>query len=295
MEELKLHEEKKSYKDLKNRYDTLIGIDSQKNALLFNLKLILDTESLAKWKKKHHPKGLPLLEKHFHFSPLLILSGDVGCGKSELANCITGPLSEKLGGKTVRSFSTPSDVRGSGKVGELSARITDAFKEAKRLLKSGEKGILILDEADDLATSRDQEQAHHEDKAGVNALIKEIDRLGKGDTNLAVILITNRSGIMDPAVLRRATKEIVFGRPAEKEVKEIIQYLLRGVKSSERDINGLVAHCMTRTPLFSYSNFFARIAIQAIRTAYQTNTSFSFKILEEIIIATDPSPTIIEA
>jgi SpoVK/Ycf46/Vps4 family AAA+-type ATPase len=294
MGELKLNQNKASYKSLEDRYDKLIGLDVQKEALLFNLKLILDNESLNDWKKKHHPKGLSFLDQHFRFSPLLILSGEVGCGKTELANCIAGPLVHQLGGKTVKIFSTPSDLRGSGLVGQLSARITSSFEQAKKELHKGEKGILILDEADDIATARDQEQAHHEDKAGVNALIKEIDRLGKDDSNLAVILISNRSDIMDPAILRRATQEITFRRPLEAEVKEIIQYLLKGIDASAKEVEGLVAHCMTRSPLFSYSDFFNRIGIQAIRTAYQNNRAFSFKLLEETIITTNPSPTIIK-
>jgi hypothetical protein len=39
------------------------------------------------------------------------------------------------------------------------------------------RAILVIDEADDLATGRGQTQAHHEDRAGVNVLIKQINQL----------------------------------------------------------------------------------------------------------------------
>lgn len=295
MAELKLIPNKDSYKNLEDRYNKLIGLDEQKADLLFNLKLILDTKSLNKWETKHHPKGLSFLNQHFRFSPLLILSGEVGCGKTELANCIAGPLVNELGGKTVRTFSTPSDVRGGGLVGQLSSRITESFDQMKKELKKGEKGILILDEADDLATSRDQQQAHHEDKAGVNALVKEIDNLGKNDFDFAVILISNRSDVMDPAILRRAIIEVFFDRPLKEDVKKIIEYLLDGTNSSFHDINRLVEYCITRSPLFSFSDFFNRIGTQVIKTAYQTDQAFSFKLLEETIFKTKPSPTIIKS
>ena len=37
--------------------------------------------------------------------------------------------------------------------------------------------FLILDEADSIAATRETEQSHHEDKAGVNTLIQKIDQV----------------------------------------------------------------------------------------------------------------------
>ncbi|MGG2362463.1 AAA family ATPase, partial [Salmonella enterica] len=88
------------------------------------------------------------------------------------------------------------------RVVEISNRITEAFTQAKSKVKGHDIGILIIDEADDLATDREQNQAHHEDRTGLNVLIKQIDTVGREKSNLAVILITNRLKVLDPAVVR---------------------------------------------------------------------------------------------
>ena len=58
--------------------------------------------------------------------PLIILSGEVGCGKTELANSIASPLAKKLD-IIIKTYETPSNIRGSGRVGEISSRITGNF------------------------------------------------------------------------------------------------------------------------------------------------------------------------
>ncbi len=42
-----------------------------------------------------------------------------------------------------------------------------------------------------------------EDRAGVNAFIQDVDRIGNSRLPAAVIMCTNRRGSLDPAVRRR--------------------------------------------------------------------------------------------
>ena len=74
-----------------------------------------------------------------------------GVGKTALAHAIGTPLAKALN-KRVHSFETPSDIRGTGRVGEISSRITEAFTKAKTLMKGDDVGIFIIDEADDLCS-----------------------------------------------------------------------------------------------------------------------------------------------
>ena len=73
--------------------------------------------------------------------------------------------------------------------------------------------VLVIDEADALAQSREMAQMHHEDRAGVNALIRGIDELAGRRLPIAVVLCTNRPDAIDPAVRRRAAEIFRFERP----------------------------------------------------------------------------------
>ena len=69
-------------------------------------------------------------------------------------------------------------ARGTGAVGEMTRRLGDAFDEVVsrgRRMPTGHALILVIDEADAIAQSRELGQMHHEDRAGVNALIRGID------------------------------------------------------------------------------------------------------------------------
>lgn len=91
--------------------------------------------------------------------------------------------------------------------------------------------MLIIDEGDDLGTSRSQMQAHHEDRAGLNVLIKEIDRLVRERVPIAVLLITNRFQALDAALVRRG-HVVRFTRPNASARRALFKHLLEGVSYS---------------------------------------------------------------
>ena len=293
MEPVVLRETKHPHREMQSRYDSLIGLEEQKNQLLHHLTLILDKKALDNWHQKHHQGKLNLLKNALRATPLILLAGDVGCGKTELAACIGSPLSKALGDKTIRVFETPSDIRGGGLVGELSARITAAFRQVSSRMKPQDYGVLIIDEADDMATDRDQQQAHHEDRAGVNALIKKLDKLEKEKASVAVLFITNRVRVMDPAILRRASAEVHFSRSKQFGVREVLEHLLGDVQVESERLKQLTETCLSKQPLYSYADFFTRIIRQAFLLARQKDIPYSVDVLEEAIEKVNPSPQIL--
>lgn len=270
-------------------YDGLIAIDEQKEALLNSLELFLNKGKIESWQKQHHPKGLHFLNELNNGTPLIILSGDVGCGKTALAQSIGTPLGKLLEGQVI-IFETPSNIRGAGRVGEISNRITDAFEQVKSKLSSGQTGILIIDEADDLATDRDQNQAHHEDRAGLNVLIKQIDLITREKIALAVILITNRLKVLDPAVIRRAAQIIEFRRPDSQARKLVFKYLFKDSELSEKDFDELVNVSTHPIVPYSFSDLIQKAGRQALFNAIQTDKPFSKNIYSETIKSIKPSP-----
>jgi hypothetical protein len=146
-------------------------------------------------------------------------------------------------------FPLSLSTRGQGRVGEMTHLLAAAFDhtvaEAGKLkTRSGAaRGALILlvDEADALAQSRESAQMHHEDRAGVNAFIRGIDRLGNGRLPVAVIMCTNRIGALDPAVRRRAADILAFDRPNEALRHEVLAEPLNRFGFSQEQIGAIVA------------------------------------------------------
>lgn len=289
MNELELIETKHPDKAARIRFDELVGIDSQKEQLLEELHLILDPTLVETWAKKHHPKGLALAERIAHRSPLVLLEGDVGCGKTALAGSVGSPLVDRLGGERVVTLETPSNIRGTGLVGELSARITAAFTQAKSRIGRG-YGLLIIDEGDDLGTQRAQMQAHHEDRAGLNVLIKQIDLLQRAEVRLAVILITNRADVLDAALVRRASLRLRFDRPNAHVRRELFEHLLHGIAPSKRELDELVEVSERRGAPFSHSDLVLRVVSAALRHALRENQPLSVDYVMEALRTTEPSP-----
>ena len=147
--------------------------------------------------------------------------GDVGCGKSALAESIADPVAREQRIQ-ITLFPMSLSARGQGRVGEMTRLLSTAFdytySEAKKLACENGEGsrgavILLIDEADALAQSREAAQMHHEDRVGVNALIRGVDRLAKSRLPVAVIMCTNRLDALDSAIRRRAADTLAFYRP----------------------------------------------------------------------------------
>jgi SpoVK/Ycf46/Vps4 family AAA+-type ATPase len=288
MSELRLLETVHPTKEGMKDYDALLGIDDIKDALVDELTLILDRDRLAAWSKKHHPNSLGIVARARSKAPLILLSGDVGCGKTALASCVASAVAKVLDHR-IACLETPSDIRGSGLVGELSTNVTEAFTQAKAKADQVGRGILVIDEADDLATRRGQMQAHHEDRAGVNVLIKQIDQLSKAKTPMAVIMITNREDVLDPAVVRRAALRLHFHRPNDDARAAVFRHILEGTDASDSELRELVK-LTVKTPPYTFSDITDRIVRLALRRAWKSNQAFGPALLKAAIAEVEPSP-----
>lgn len=281
------HPNKQAGKD----FEDLFGIDLIKDELLRSLLLMLDSQRLDRWVEKHHPKTGDFLKDLIGNQKLAILAGEVGCGKTMLANSIGTPLAKKLDGK-VLCLESPTNIRGQGMVGELSARITSLFDQAKSKVSNGKYGLLIIDEADDLATSRSQMQAHHEDRAGVNVLARQIDSLSKEPSHLAVILISNRLSALDPAILRRSATTLNFERPNAEIRRNLFIHLFKKLdfKSSDLKISDLVEITERNSLRFTYSDILKKGLKTALVTAVENEKPLTPLLLKDVLSKMQPTP-----
>lgn len=216
---------------LDRQYENLVGLDDTKAALAKQAALLLSPGLLDAWSEEYHGAVIPAVERFHHRPPLILFEGDVGTGKTSLAESFGSSIArtEKISIKVMHLSLT---ARGRGAVGEMTQLITKAFDAVVTEIGSADVGsgskpgravILVIDEADALAQSREFEQMHHEDRAGVNALIRGIDRLTNRDLPVLVVMCTNRVGSIDPAILRRAAARFSFARPNETQRRQVFE------------------------------------------------------------------------
>jgi SpoVK/Ycf46/Vps4 family AAA+-type ATPase len=262
--------------EAQRRYASLFGFEVIKERLVKEAIIRLMPDRLADWSHRHHGSMVPAAAALLDRPPVFILAGDVGTGKTALAETFGDPLARALG-LPVFAYRLSLAARGSGLVGEITTLVRDAFAtvgdEAKRATRTGKTRsafILLIDEADSLAQSRQQEQMHHEDRAGVNALIRGIDELARDRLPAIIVLCTNRLDAIDPAVQRRSAEPFLFTRPNAAQREAVLRTYTVGTDASDADIAELVALTGPGdgTPGFTYSDLTQRLVPTAVLTAF---------------------------
>lgn len=229
--------------DIQDRLNALVGLDNYKERLAKVLAVLIHPASLENWGKKHHKEAKRWLDLMQRRPPLVVLEGDVGCGKTELATTI-GDLVAREQKVEITLLPISLKTRGHGMVGQMTQLLSAAFDhtaDVAKKLKSDKKNrgavIMLIDEADSLATTRSGQQMHQEDKVGVNVLLRGIDRLANEKLPAAVIMCTNRLGALDPAVKRRSAELLRFKRPEETQRRTLLEPILSelGIKKNTID------------------------------------------------------------
>lgn len=284
--------------DAKRRLARLVGIDDAKERLAKVLAVLVNPAGPKGWAEKFHNGAPTLLDYLTRRPPLVILSGDVGTGKTELAETIGDAVarSEHI---EVTLFPMSLSTRGSGRVGEMTKLVSAAFdtviEHGKKLARDDKKAtggaILLIDEGDALTQSRESEQMHHEDRAGVNAFIRGIDRLSSKHYPVAVVLCTNRIGSIDPAVLRRAAEVFRFYRPNPEQRKSVLGVALVEAGFDTKQIDHVVKLTGEdgEKPGFTYSDLTQRLLPLLVLDAYPSK-AISFARATELIKGMEPTP-----
>jgi AAA+ superfamily predicted ATPase len=286
--------------DMQDRFNMLVGLNEQKDKLKKILSLLVNPGGMESWIKKHHPAAKQVINIVLRRPPLIVLAGDVGSGKSELAFTIGDAVArqEKI---SITLLPVSLSTRGSGRVGQMTQLISAAFEhtieKAKKL--KGQSGnargavILLVDEADALAQSRENSQMHHEDKAGVNAFIRGVDSLGNGKLPAAVIMCTNRIGALDPAIKRRAAEILYFKRADKNERHAVLDGPLQELGFSKKDIEEIVEITGKQNGYdygFTFSDLTQRLIPSIVLDAYPDDkvSAARAKELAKSIIPTSP-------
>ncbi len=263
--------------DMERQFNELVGLDAVKGLLIKEGRLLLNPGLLDEWSRRHHRRQLPCVRAFQRRPPLILFSGDVGTGKTTLADSFGDAIarSERI---KIRVFRLSLITRGRGAVGEMTALISRAFEEVEAVAVKGcdrakkvqAAVILVIDEADALAESRAGEQMHHEDRAGVNALIRGIDRFTRKRLPVLIVLSTNRHEAIDPAVLRRAAVHHRFDRPSLEQRAHVLRMALDGALTDPevRDLAEVMGPTRSRRYGYTFSDITQRFLPSLLLEAF---------------------------
>lgn len=258
------------------RYDRLVGLDELKLRLRKEAILLADPRRLQTWADTFHGGPVAALDLFADRAPLFVFAGDVGSGKSALAESFGCDLADQLD-LPVFLYRLKLATRGSGLVGEMTALIGDAFShlQAAGRRAAGTRGVnsvlvLVVDEADALVQSREAQQMHHEDRAGVDAFLAGIDSLAGAQIPVLVVLCTNRVGALDPAVMRRAAATFTFTRPDDQQRHAVLTQALHGTAVRPETVDKLVTITgpSTGRPGYTFSDLTQRLVPAAVLRAF---------------------------
>ena len=274
--------------DADRRYHQLVGLDDTKTRLAKEGELILQPALIEQWSKGHHGSVLAAVRRMEDRAPLFVFEGDVGSGKTTLAETFASDIARQHR-VSVKVHRLSLRARGTGAVGEMTRLLGAAFDfvlgEARKH-RTNRPTLLVVDEADAIAQSREAGHMHHEDRAGVNALIRGIDALtNERKLGVIVVLCTNRADAIDPAVRRRAAASFQFGRPDNSQRQAMLAELFAEARFSEAEIRKLVAATgptPDRPYGYTHSDIVNRLVPAAILAAYPDRPLTGAVVLDQI-------------
>lgn len=227
---------------VRRRYESLVGLDEYKDRLTKEAALLLDPTMLDKWSKEHHGKVIAATQAFRERIPFFLFAGDVGTGKTALAETF-GDAVARDRDMEILLMRMSLRARGSGSVGEMTQLLSTAFDYVKEEIAVPKEGkapkrgaVLLIDEADALAQSREMAQMHHEDRAGVNALIRGIDAVAVDRRPVIVVMCSNRLSAIDPAIQRRAAEIFTFSRPNTEQRAAVLAAAFHDSGLSDQEI-----------------------------------------------------------
>ena len=187
----------------------------------------------------------------------VLLEGPPGTGKTLLAKAVAGeagvPFFSISGSDFVEMF-----------VGVGASRVRDLFENAKKNAPS----IIFIDEIDAVGRRRGagMGSGHDDREQTLNQMLVEMDGF-EGDEGVIVMAATNRSDVLDPALLRpgRFDRKILVGRPDVKGREAILKVHAKN-KPLAKDVD--LKMIAKQTPGFvgaDLENLLNEAALQAAR------------------------------
>lgn len=247
----------------KVRFADVAGAEEEKQELVEVVEFLKDPKKFLKLGARI-PAGV-------------LLEGPPGTGKTLLARAVAGeagvPFFSISGSDFVEMF-----------VGVGASRVRDLFENAKKSAPS----IIFIDEIDAVGRQRGAGMGggHDEREQTLNQMLVEMDGFS-GSEGVIVIAATNRSDVLDPALLRpgRFDRKILVGRPDVKGREAILNVHAKN-KPLAKDVD--LKEIAKQTPGFvgaDLENLLNEAALLAARQNHDTIYAKDVDEAEDRVIA----------
>ncbi|WP_124058178.1 ATP-dependent zinc metalloprotease FtsH [Vaginisenegalia massiliensis] len=245
-----------SKQKVKVRFTDVAGAEEEKQELVEVVEFLKDPKRFTKLGARI-PAGV-------------LLEGPPGTGKTLLAKAVAGeagvPFYSISGSEFVEMF-----------VGVGASRVRDLFENAKK----NAPAIIFIDEIDAVGRQRGTGMGggHDEREQTLNQLLVEMDGF-EGNEGVIVIAATNRSDVLDPALLRpgRFDRQILVGNPDVKGREAVLAVHARNKKISPLIDLKTIAQ---QTPGFSGADLENLLNEAALVAARQNHTEIMPDDLDE--------------
>ena len=223
----------------------------------------------------HNPKKYSEIGAKLPKGALLV--GPPGTGKTLLAKAVAGeakvPFFSLAGSDFVEMF-----------VGVGASRVRSLFEDAKK----AERAIIFIDEIDAVGRRRGTGMGggNDEREQTLNQLLIEMDGFD-GNENIIVIAATNRSDVLDPALLRpgRFDRRVIVERPDLKGRIETLKVHAKDVKMDETVDLDAIALATSGAVGSDLANMINEAAINAVKEGREfVSQKDLFAAVEQVLV-----------
>lgn len=191
-------EKAEDYKKSETKFIDVAGVVEAKEELIDVIDFLKNPEKFARLGAKV-PRGV-------------LLFGDPGNGKTLLAKAVAGEANCHFinvnGSEFIEKY-----------VGVGASRVRELFDTARKYGTC----IIFIDEIDAIGSNRSWNRDSSENNQTLNQLLVEMDGFDSDACTIIVIGATNRKEVLDPALMRRFTKQVEVPFPDVQSRYEILQ------------------------------------------------------------------------
>jgi SpoVK/Ycf46/Vps4 family AAA+-type ATPase len=213
--------------------ESVVLADDVRETLRLLVEDVRAREQFATW-------GLPYKRRVLFFGP-------PGCGKTVSARAVAGELGLPL-------LYVRFDALVSSYLGETAANLRRLFDFA-----ASRPWVVLFDEFDAVAKSRDDPSEHGELKRVINSLLQLMDGMSGASVLIAA---TNHEHMLDPALWRRFDEIARFDPPDDRQRLKMLEHFLGGFGHGKTDLKRMAGDTEGLT-----GSDLERVAVEAAKQA----------------------------